>query len=365
MQSDNNRSNRGLAHRTELTMALGCTVCSDRELCGGLKTSDGLYDCSDLCLCNSEEKKAACQFVCPSKSQEYTRRLHEVNSFDLSTVGNVAPVPVPHWPGIVPWIDGRGCLAGPLPLTEVAIPLRRLFHAGTGRAIDPDRNALAARFAIQVDTKLLVTGVSYEQPIEDFWSAARGSTFLSELAALRPGLVTTPNFSLFNDTPRDDNMYNMKRIAICWRELASYGIPTSLHLNARTDRDWERWTEFLVVHPEIASVAFEFGTGAAPLLRGRWYVRQLGKLADAVRRPLQLVVRGGRHFLMNLRSHFADVVLIATDPLMKARKRRRLTIRPNGQPTWQKVPYRKGEKLDKLFLKNVTAYRQLGLIPAS
>jgi len=33
---------------------------------------------------------------------------------------------------------------------------------------------------------------------------------------------------------------NMKRIAICWSELASCGIAASLHLNARTDRDWER-----------------------------------------------------------------------------------------------------------------------------
>src|SRR5262249_18289984 len=199
----------------------------------------------------------------------------------------------------------------------------------------------------------------YEQPIEHFWSAARGSTFLGELAALRPELVTTPNFSLFSDTPRDDNLYNMKRIAICWYELASRGIPTSLHLNARTDRDWDRWTDFLVGHPEITSVAFEFGTGAAPLLRGRWYVRQLQKLANAVGRPLQLVVRGGRHFLSDLRSHFSEEALIATYPLMKAQKRRRLVIRPGGKLAWQRMPYSKGEKLDTLFLENLSVYGRL------
>jgi hypothetical protein len=353
MHSANNRSNQGLAHRTELTMALGCATCPDQGLCGGLKTSDGLYDCSALCRCDSDEQKEACQFVCPSKPQEYTRRLHEVNGFDLHTVGNVPPVSVPSWPETVPWIDGRSCLAGPLPLAAVAIPLRRLFHAGTGRAIDPDRESLAARFAIRPDAALLVTGVSYEQPIEDFWSVARGTTFLGELAALRPGLVTTPNFSLFSDIPRDDNMYNMKRLAICWQDLASHGIPTSLHLNARTDRDWDRWTDFLVVHPEIKSVAFEFGTGAAPRRRGRWYVRQLTNLSTAVGRPLQLVVRGGRHFLTDLRSRFSEVVFITTDPLMRARKRRRLVIRPGGKPAWIRVTYREGAKLDDLFLENL------------
>src|SRR5205085_1458214 len=106
---------------------------------------------------------------------------------------------------------------------------------------------------------------------------------------------------------------NMKRIAICWHDFAKRGIPTALHLNARTDRDWQRWIEFLNVHDEITSVAFEFATGAAPLQRARWYVRQLKVMAERVRRPLQLVVRGGWPFLSILRTHFSAVVFIATD----------------------------------------------------
>src|SRR5207249_4165551 len=51
--------------------------------------------------------------------------------------------------------------------------------------------------------------------------------------------------SMFLDVPRWDNLHNMKRIALCWSELVSRGLPTSLHLNARTDRDWERWIEFI------------------------------------------------------------------------------------------------------------------------
>jgi hypothetical protein len=207
-------------------------------------------------------------------------------------------------------------------------------------------------------TALLVTGVSYEQPIEDYWSPARGAGFLDDLAALAPAMVTTPNFSLFSDKPREDNLYNMKRIAICWQELASRGIPTALHLNARTDHDWRRWQEFLIAHSEIGSVAFEFGTGAAPAARARWYLRQLVALAAAVGRRLQLVVRGGRALLPELRPHFRQVTFIAPDPLMRARKRRAL-VTLLGRPRWRKVAYRRGEKVDQLFLRNLAEYSQL------
>jgi hypothetical protein len=40
--------------------------------------------------------------------------------------------------------------------------------------------------------------------------------------------------------PRLDNLFNMKRIALVWSEIQREGMPCALHLNARTDRDFER-----------------------------------------------------------------------------------------------------------------------------
>lgn len=359
MKNDKASLNRLLSHRSELPMALGCTACPDLSLCGGLKPGAGIFNCSDLCHCDTNKKKAACQYVCPHKANELARRYREIGGLDLSTVGHAPRLPVSQLPSLVPWIDGRGSLSGDLPLSIAAIPLRSLFRAKKGNAIDKSRASLATRFAIRPNTNLLVTGVSFEQPIEDYWGNARSGTFLDELAALQPTLVTTPNFSLFSDTPRNDNLYNMKRIAICWHELANRLIPTALHLNARTDHDWRRWGEFLTGHSEITSVAFEFATGAAPLKRSKWYLRQLVVLADNIGRPLQLIVRGGWSLLPILRNHFNQVVFIATDPLMRARKRRRLVLLPGVKPVWRRVSYIKNDKLDALFLQNVDAYNSL------
>src|SRR5262249_9775047 len=145
----------------------------------------------------------------------------------------------------------------------------------TGKALFTDRASIARKFGFTSTAHLVITGVSVEQPLERYWERARATDFLQCLAAVHPDLVTTPNFSLFSDVPRYDNLYNMKRIAICWQELASLGIPTALHINARTDHDWERWVQFLRAHPEIHAIAFEFRTGAASPKRARWYVGRL------------------------------------------------------------------------------------------
>ncbi len=77
----------------------------------------------------------------------------------------------------------------------------------------------------------------------------------------------------------------MKRIAIVWSEIQREGMLCALHVNARTDRDFERWTLFLCEHPEITHVAFEFGPRAGSGGRIGWHVTQLTMLARKVGGP--------------------------------------------------------------------------------
>lgn len=53
-------------------------------------------------------------------------------------------------------------------------------------------------------------------------------------------MVTTPNYSLSIDQPRWDDLHSLKRIAIVHEEFLNEGLPAALHVNARTDKDWER-----------------------------------------------------------------------------------------------------------------------------
>jgi hypothetical protein len=54
------------------------------------------------------------------------------------------------------------------------------------------------------------------------------------------------------------------------------------------------------------------------------------------------------------------MVILATDPLIKSRKRRRLVVRRDGTSLRRRAPYIEGEKLDDLFLPNIRAFARMG-----
>jgi hypothetical protein len=182
---------------------------------------------------------------------------------------------------------------------------------------------------------LVVSGLDVDRALERCWSAGRAAGIVVALAVSRPALVTVPNFSLFHDLPREDNLHNLKRIAICWHEMAAAGVPAALHVNARTDHDWSGWAEFLGTHAEINAIAFEFATGARATARGRWYVGQLRRLVERIGRGMTLVLRG-EQFLPHLKPSFAKIVRVDTAVYVKTVKRFRRVTAHDGTSRWKK-----------------------------
>ncbi len=104
----------------------------------------------------------------------------------------------------------------------------------------------------------------------------------------------------------------MKRIALVYQEFLSEGMPAALHVNARTERDWERWRDFIAGREEVTHLAFEFATGAGWGDRLNWHADQLCRLASAVSRPLHLIVRGGTTILPRLAASFDKLTCLET-----------------------------------------------------
>jgi hypothetical protein len=71
------------------------------------------------------------------------------------------------------------------------------------------------------------------------------------LKAAGVGLVTTPNYSLFLDRPRWDDMHAMKRIALMHEEFLAEGMPAALHVNGRTDSDFRHWGSYVTARPKF------------------------------------------------------------------------------------------------------------------
>ncbi|MBA3512292.1 DUF4417 domain-containing protein [Sphingomonas sp.] len=328
-------------------MSLGCTGCPDLDLCGGQTIAGAGFNCLDHCC----GKRDTCQIVCPN-AEVFVDRLREVEGLDLATP-QAAPLAPPTCPVYLPMFFHGSGVSGRLAVPAVAIPLYRFFD----RTADCRFNCAedASRFYhVESGTALFLSGVAQDHEVERWWMLeARGRIkAIRNLRRLGVAMVTTPNFSLMVDRPRWDDMHSMTRIAQVFHELISEGQPAALHVNGRTRHDFVRWADYIVAHPEVTHIAYEFTTGAKSSLRMLQHAAWLIELAGAVGRRLGLVVRGGAQ-IVGLLSRYYELSYIDSSPFEKAQHREIAMIDPEGQRRWLKRPTSVGEPVDSLLYENI------------
>ena len=330
--------------------SVGCTICPDRNVCGGLQVEGPVYNCLQLCCGNPEN----CDVVCRNRPQDFPRRVWEVGGFSLENVPRAPLLDAPKLPKLVPTLyDGSRRREKFQASETVCLPLYKVISRHDGNTRHANRRELAAHFQISSEMPIVLTGTAFDPPLERWWSL--GSRRLDAIRALRHlgiAIVTTPNFSLYSDQPRWDDLHSMKRIAIVHEEFLREGLPAALHVNARTDRDWERWTEYISHRPEVTHIAFELTTGAGLSERIDWYADQLVKLSVQVGRRLHLVVRGGIEILPTLVDAFSEITVLETSTYIKTVKRQRARLMPDGKIRWYSSPTVSNESLDSLLTEN-------------
>lgn len=315
--------------------SLGCSGCMQRDLCGGLHVLSGAFDCLSYCCATPD----ACDSVCPRNVSNFVARSREVLGFDQSNVPSAQRIPAPDLPPLVPMLHHGYSRTQPFNAPAVALPLYALHDRHTGDPRYMTRDELCRAFRISTGSVIVASGTDVDSSLERWWQLGpQRRRILVHLKHLGVAAVTSPNYSLFSNTPRFDDLHSMKRIAITWHEIAESGIAAALHVNARTAYDWRRWRDFVVEREEITMIAFEFATGASDPHRLRWYSDQLCRLADEVRRPLTLIMRGGASIMCTLSEHFASVTMIDATPLMKALKRQKVVRGATGERRWRRAP---------------------------
>lgn len=356
IEARNRRRERRLWERPNLTPSLGCVACPEREICGGLRTRSDLYDCTGHC-CGDP---TGCTKVCRWKPADYVQRVREIGQFHLGTTPRTAIIPAPELPRVAPLLYHGNRRDRPYDGPAVALSLHRLLNRTTGDPKYRSEVALREAFKIGPETKIILTGTDQDGPLERWWALGvkRRAEIISALRDLGVKLVTTPNYSLFLDTPRWDDLHSIKRIALINAEFQAGGLATALHVNARTDRDMERWAAFVAEREEITSVAYEFTTGSSRNERRDVHARWLAHLAQATPRPLTLIVRGGVEVLPMLTTAYAAVTVVETSAFMKTMKRQAAAMRSNDGLTWESVPTEADEPLDDLYAHNLRMTRE-------
>lgn len=335
----------------DLPPCLGCRGCSDEGLCGGLRTVRALHNCLDFC-CGKPE---TCGSVCPNAPAIFARRLREVGgTLDLADIPRSGPVAAVSLPDVVPILFHRGRISTPHSLEAVCLPFHRMFSLRDGSATFRDAAELRSAFNISQNTPIILTGVAKDRFVEGWWGVTypRRRLVIRSLRALGVAMVTVPNFSLTSNEPRWTDLHAMMRIARCQWEIQNEGLPAALHVNARTEHDYDRWTEFLIARPEITHIAVEFLTGSGRSKRSRWHLEQLLALQAHVGRPLHLVVRGGTDFLGVLSRAFPNMTVLTSNAFMKTVYRHRLVPIGNSDIGAIPAPTGYGQALDDLWNDN-------------
>jgi hypothetical protein len=334
-------------------MALGCVGCPDLGTCGGIRKKQHAFSCLDDCC----GKPDTCDGMCPNKPLGFLDRMREVNGLELGNIPRAVPCAAPVLPAYIPYIYHGNRRAVLLDIAAVALPLRR-FYRPDGRPRFTSRAEIEATFGIAPHTQLVLIGSGRDAAIEAWWklSEMRGPLLVA-LRALGVVLITGPNYSMFTDEVRYNDMHAMKRIGTTWQEIVGAGIPGAYHLNARTPQDYRRLATFITARSEVSDVAFEFKTGAAWRMRLRFHLAELAQLPGRVARPLHFVMIGGMTAIPTLAPAFSRVTYIDTSAFMNAVHRQRLYLNNEGKMKKIAELTLTGHPIDDLLVENIATMR--------
>ncbi|MFN7541668.1 MAG: hypothetical protein ACK5TN_02580 [Acidobacteriota bacterium] len=345
----NPRRERKLWHHEHLPMhSLGCSTCPERSVCGGIRVKEPVFDCLAFC-CGKPE---SCDKVC-RKHHDFADRVREVGTFNLHSVPRAGRLVAPVLPRTIPMLFHNSRRKVPARLHAAALPLARMVVRKDGTSRYQTHEALCQSFSLTPGTLIVLSGTDRDGPIERWWGIGEAKRRALIRSLIRIGVVftTTPNYSLFIDTPRWDDLHAMKRIALVHQEFLSEGLPAALHVNGRTETDFQRWTEYIAARPEVTHLAYEFTTGTSWAGRQEQHAKWLAELARGVNRPLSLILRGGTEVLPILSSAFSEITLLDTSSFIKTMKRKRAVM--DGTLSWTNAPTASGAPVDELFHHNV------------
>jgi hypothetical protein len=328
---------------TRFEPALGCQHCFAREACGGFY-HPGTPDCLTYC-CNTP---ASCSYLCP-RNNKFVAIWRDTNGLDIK----ISELRQQHEtvPAYVPLVQHGSQRCGQLQVPVAAITtfsVTRRDKATNDMLRDPV--ALRQRYRLVPAARIILSSIAKDAKLERYWRDRHHNQLIEGIKSLAPTHVIAPNFSLFRDVPRFDNLANIKRSLLCAEEFSTAGLSVIPYIAGVTVHDWERWAGFLREHTAIRMVCKEFQTGPSSSIKGAWHIARLEELQQRTGRALHLIAIGGRRHLPRLRA-FPDLTVIDSVPFMRTMHRRILNT-----TGWSPAPTPPNAPLDDLLTHNITAY---------
>lgn len=334
-----------------------CAECGFLDVCGGLEGD--AFDRGCFQRCNTYCAVYGCDVVCPSVPLLFGEFFADVGGICVPPCEPLVMFDSKVLPVYIPQINHGWqrdeCLDEPwvtVPLYVVAGRDRKQRYDVRFRSADELRKALR----VSPRTKIIVTSVTPDSYIEDFWAEHNVKQIPSKLAAIGIAAMTVPNYSFMLDVPRTNSLYNMSRIFRAAEAISSAGISTILHLNASTKKDWERWLGVLKDQEHLSCVCLEFQTGTGVREIGDKCLAGLIDLQNSLGRGLHPFVLAGGGRMPELQKHFRSFTAVDATPFMKTIKRQFL-YNVNGAWKWRRRATPVGASLSSRLAKNIERHR--------
>jgi Domain of unknown function (DUF4417) len=328
---------------TRFEPALGCQYCFAQEACGGFY-HPGNLDCLTYC-CNNP---ASCSYLCP-RNNKFLAIWRDTDGLDINI--KVLRQHDDQLPTYVPLVQHGSQRCGHLQVPVAAITTFSATRRDkTTRDMLRDPVALRQRYRLAPTTPIILSSIARDAKLERYWRDRHHRRIIDGIRSIAPAHVIAPNFSLFRDVPRFDNLANIKRSLLCAEELSAAGLSVIPYIAGITAHDWDRWAGFLREHSTIRMVCKEFQTGPSSNIKAAWHIARLEELQQRTGRALHLIAIGGRRHLPRLRA-FPDLTVIDSVPFMRTMHRRILNA-----VGWSPTPTPLNAPLDDLLAHNLTAY---------
>lgn len=314
-----------------------------RAECGGLAKvgeSNSMLGCFEPCTGCVDSTR--CTFTCPSR-KDFIRR--------ISAAGMLQPVAHPRFPKFeasalpryLTVVQGGVYFERPINLQFAALNLAEVFHGDKAQGIPFGRRVLTAEsvrkeWGLSAESKIVLSGVSKDQPLECLWSNHQSVDLAGQVAALRVAGVTAPNFTFWKEKPRFHNMWNRRRMLKMCERFAAAGVPVIPHINSTHPADWDFWFSYLREHPELVAVCLEFRTGNRRFEVRDRKIAALYDLRERLGREIHPIITGNIEAASLVGQYFLFYTAVDSTPVIKTIKRQRMVATDDKITMWRTAP---------------------------
>lgn len=201
-----------------------------------------------------------------------------------------------------------------------AIGLRRVFSAATGTMYRGLTGRPARQSLGLAPGQLAVLACYGEDPlIEAYWTWRHARGLAEQIAAQEWDLVLAPNFSVYGNQPRAEQLINMRRSLLAAAELAAAGLAVVPNVYWYRLEDLRRWAEW-VTGTNPPAIAINAQTMRSARDWDTWLYPGLCWLAGSLPDGLPLIITGlsrpGR--IRQVAAMFSGLIVVSQNPYQYA-----------------------------------------------